>query len=354
MIQGFWQSLPRPVIGLAPMDGVTDAAFRYIIAKYGKPSLVITEFTSAEGIMAGAERLLDDFYYSPLERPVVAQLFGANPQAFYGAALVAAALGFDGVDINMGCPAKNVTQKGAGAALILDPERAKEIIRQARAGVEAWAAGKTLEEAGLPSAIIAKIRERQGLLGITDADRRPLPVSVKTRLGYDKPIIVEWVKHLLEVKPAAITIHGRTLRQLYTGEANWEAIAEAAPLIRESGALVLGNGDVQDLADAHLKIKTYGVDGVLIGRSSFGNPWVFQGDTGSFSERMRIALEHARYLDSVFPGKGFIRIRKHLLDYCKGVPSAKLMRTQLMRVSCLAEVEEILDKPIQAPDGLLN
>jgi len=323
------------------MDGVTDAAFRHIVAKYGKPSLVITEFTSVEGIRAGAERLLDDFYYSQEQRPVVAQLFGADPSAFFIGAVVVAALGFDGIDINMGCPAKNVTQKGAGAALILDPERALSIIEETKRGSAAWANGIGLEEAGVPANLIPLILERRTAMGLGE-ERRHLAVSVKTRIGYDRSVIIEWVKTLLESDPVAITIHGRTLKQLYTGFADWDAIGQAAEVIHQTDTIVLGNGDVADLADAQARIAQYGVDGVLIGRATFGNPWLFQNETASFEERMKIALEHARYLNAIFPGKGFIRIRKHLLDYCKGHEGAKDLRIQLMRVTCLEDVERIL------------
>jgi tRNA-dihydrouridine synthase B len=340
MNKGFWQNLKKPIIGLAPMDGVTDAAFRHIAALHGKPSLVITEFTSVEGIRAGAERLLDDFKYSVVERPVVAQLFGADPAAFYLSAAVATALGFDGIDINMGCPAKNVTHHGAGAALILDPERAKEIVRQTRKGTQDFAAGKKLEEFLVPENIIAAIREIQFKMA-TDTWVE-LPVSVKTRLGYATSTIEEWVKHLLEVEPVNITVHGRTLKQLYAGQADWEAIARAADIIHTTNTSVLGNGDIQSMADAHEHIERYRTDGVLIGRAAFGNPWLFDDHEASFDERIRCALEHARYYHSLFGDRAFLRMRKHLLDYVKGSEGAKDIRVQLMKVVTLEDVEKIL------------
>ena len=341
MVYGFWKNLPRPIIGLAPMDGVTDAAFRFIVAKYGKPAVMMTEFTSVEGIRAGAERLLDDFLYSPIERPVVAQLFGADPAAFFIGAVAASALGFDGLDINMGCPAKNVTERGAGAALIADPERAKEIVRQTRAGTQAWSNGISLKEAGLHDGIANLITERRAAYGLTE--RTELPVSIKTRLGVSTITITDWIPHLLEVEPVNITIHGRTLKQLYTGEANWEAIADGARLVKEAGfATVLGNGDIKSLEDAHERSRIYGTDGALIGRSSFGNPWVFTPEVLPMTDLKAVALEHARVLQDYFGGRGFIRIRKHLMDYFKGDAEAKALRLQLMRVTNLEEVEELL------------
>ncbi len=323
------------------MDGVTDAAFRYITAKYGKPALTITEFTSVEGIRAGAERLLDDFAYSELERPVVAQLFGADPAAFRLAAAVVSALGFDGIDINMGCPAKNVTGHGAGAALIRDPERAKQIVRATREGTQAWAAGSSLQELGVPEQIVQHVEQRRAEHGL-DKNRRELPVSVKTRLGYDSIVIEDWVQHLLETEPVAISLHGRTLKQLYTGFADWEAIGRAATIIKATPTLVLGNGDVTSLTDARARATTYGVDGVLIGRAAFGNPWLFQEQEATFEQRLAVALEHARYLDTIFQGRGFIRMRKHLLDYIKGEEGARELRQELMRAHTLPEVEGIL------------
>lgn len=340
--RGFWDELPRPIIGLAPMDGVTDSAFRFIMAKYGGPHPIYTEFTSVEGIRAGALRLLDDFEYDESERPVLAQLFGADPSAFFGAAAAAAALGFDGIDINMGCPTKNVTQHGAGAALILDPPRAVEIVRQARAGVSAWTEGRSLESMDLPEPITAAIRQRRQERG--EPLRRVLPISLKTRLGYDRIVITQWVSQLLEAEPAAIALHGRTLKQGYTGAADWDSIAEGAAIIRAYGAVALGNGDITDLDDARLKIARYGVDGVLIGRAAFGNPWLFKATVADTETRRQIALEHARFLAHTVDGKGFVRIRKHLADYFRGTEGIKELRGNLMKVQTLADVETLLQR----------
>ena len=340
MTAGFWEKIQWPVFGLAPMDGVTDAAFRYMVAKYGKPSLTITEFTAAEGIRAGAERLLEDFLYNPIERPVVAQLFGADPSAFFISGAVVSALGFDGIDINMGCPAKNVTDRGAGAALILEPARARVIIQQTRAGNLAWANGASLEEIGVQPHLASVINERRAELGIEG--RSELPLSVKTRLGVTHSVVEEWVDVLLQEELAAITIHGRTLKQLYSGNADWEEISRAAEQIHKTPTKVLGNGDVQDMTDAKERMKTYGVDGVLIGRAAFGNPWIFQEHSATESERRAAALEHARYFSLIFPNGHFLRMRKHLLDYMHGFDGAKELRQQLMRIQSLTDVEQIL------------
>jgi len=332
--EGFWKNLTKPIVGLAPMDGITDAAFRYMVATHGHPDVMFTEFTSVEGIRAGAVRLLEDFRYCEAERPIVAQLFGSDPAAFYIGAVVVAALGFDGADINMGCPAKNVAEKGAGGALIRDPKRAQNIVRQVQTGLRDWSEGISLAEAGVPDSIINLI---------TPTERRLLPVSIKTRIGYDTVMVEDWIRTLLETEPAAISLHGRTLKQGYAGTADWDAIGSAAAIVHaESDTLILGNGDIRTLAQARERSAKYDTDGVLIGRGAFGNPWAFEYREASFKERMEAALEHARYLHTIMPGKGFIRIRKHLLDYCRGADGAKEMRQRLMKVESIADVEAIL------------
>ncbi|MBU6388904.1 tRNA-dihydrouridine synthase [Patescibacteria group bacterium] len=343
MLKGFWNTLPVPIIGLSPMDGVTDAAFRYLTARHGKPDVIFTEFVSVEGIAAGAVRLLEELRFDPIERPIVAQLFGADPSAFFKAAVVVSCLGFDGIDINMGCPSKSVTGHGGGAALILDPDRAREIVRQTRAGTEAWANGLTPSQTGLPDQIIA-------VLPKLIEPRQPLPVSVKTRIGYDRPVIDRWIPTLLETEPAVISLHGRTLKQLYTGEADWEAIGTAAAMIRSTETKLLGNGDVRTVTEARERCRQYETAGALIGRAAQGNPWVFQDYIPTWTERLKVALEHARYFARFFPEPAFVRMRKHLLDYIKGVEGAKEIRNSLMRVTCLSEVEAILAELISTAE----
>jgi nifR3 family TIM-barrel protein len=330
------------------MDGVTDAACRAITARIGHPAITFTEFTAVEGLRAGADRLLDDFAYHPDERPVIAQLFGSDPEAFIEGAAIAAALGFDGVDINMGCPAKNVTERGAGAALIRDPERAKQIVLAAREGIDRWASGETLQMLGVHPRLIPLIEERIAHIETLEGsslERKHIPVSVKTRIGYDVVAVEDWVRELLTVHPVAITLHGRTLKQLYTGSADWEAIGRAAVIIKEAGVIVLGNGDVQSLEDGYAKMKAAGTDGFLIGRKSTGNPWIFLGRDSSLEERRETALEHARYLYALFGERGFVRIRKHLLEYTREFPGAKHVRQQLSTIKTPSDVERVLAHP---------
>src|SRR5687767_8906958 len=154
----FWHNIPRPIIGLAPMDGVTDASFRHITAKYGGPDVTLTEFVNIQSALYSPHTLLKDFTYSEIERPVVAQIYGKTPELFYRVAHVVCEMGFDGLDINMGCPARKVAATGCGAALTRAPQLAREIIRAVKRGIQDWYEGRTLNDAGLGDGIIEEIR----------------------------------------------------------------------------------------------------------------------------------------------------------------------------------------------------
>src|SRR2546422_5160304 len=232
----FWHQIAQPIIGLSPMDGVTDPAFRFIVARHGKPDVQFTEFINVDEIGYGVESAWHQLRYAEIERPVVAQIYGADPDKFYQMVQVICALGFDGVDINMGCPSKSVSARGCGAALIRNPPLAREIIRAVHAGVRDWAAGHRIESIGLRPKVVERV------LALTSGrdgsrPRKPVPVSVKTRLGYDAVVIEDWVSTLLEERPEVISIHGRTLAQMYRGRDDWGAIARDAKLIHETSTL---------------------------------------------------------------------------------------------------------------------
>jgi nifR3 family TIM-barrel protein len=314
MIRGFWDSLDKPIMVLAPMSDVTDAPFRYMIAKYGKPDVMFTEFVSVDGLCSeGRANLLRDLIFDESERPVVAQLFGETPDNFRRAAELVRELGFDGIDINMGCPVKVVTKTGAGAALILTPELAKDIIRA------------TQEGAG------------------------GLPVSVKTRIGYNSIVIDEWLPHLLEVEPAAVTLHLRTRKEMSDVDAHWDVMREAAEIAADSDTLLLGNGDVRDLDHANELVAQTGIDGIMLGRAIYGNPWLFDrsrrhGDI-SVDEKLEAMIEHARLFEKILGGrKNFAVMKKHLRSYASGFPGSKDLRVQLMETAESAEdVRSLVD-----------
>jgi tRNA-dihydrouridine synthase len=351
------------------MDGVTDAAFRWMIATYGSPDVIFTEFTSVIDVCRGPEFLLSTFRFDERERPIVAQIYGKDPALFYQAAHVVGALGFDGLDINMGCPSKNVAASGSGAGLIRTPDLAHELMRAARQGLRDWAGGQSLEAVGLKSSradLIRRMNVARG--GEPDPVRRELPLSVKTRLGYDSVIIESWAEHLLEEHPAALTVHGRTLEQMYRGQADWEAISRVARLTRGTSTRLLGNGDVMTVSDAFEKIERWGVDGVLIGRGTLGHPGWFDHRAASrpaeaqvpveagnrpgpravtpmvakIDHQFRLMMDHARRFEEVFDSKVFPRMRKHLAWYCKGFPLAAKLRAEMMRVCNAADVERLI------------
>ena len=362
----FWAALPQPILGLAPMDGVTDAAFRRVVASQGRPDITFTEFTNVNEICRGPDHLLSSLIYSEAERPIVAQLYGKDPEQFYRAAQVVCELGFDGLDINMGCPSKSVAASGSGAALIKTPDLAHAILRASRQGLEDWAGGQSIHSQGFKPSRIEFIHTlNYNRCGVPVVPRRLLPLSIKTRLGFDCVVVERWVEHLLEVRPAAITVHGRTLQQMYRGAADWAAIAEAAKLARGTETLMLGNGDVGTLVDAARRAAESRVQGVLVGRGTLGSPWFFrekerarqafteQQDLTtipataweppvSLSHRMQVMLDHARQYEAIAGLDCFRSIRKHLGWYCKGFPHAAAMRAKMFGVSTVQDVERIV------------
>lgn len=362
----FWTTLPQPILGLAPMDGVTDAAFRRVVASQGRPDITFTEFTNVNEICRGPDHLLSSLIYSEAERPIVAQLYGKDPEQFYRAAQVVCELGFDGLDINMGCPSKSVAASGSGAALIKTPDLAHAILRAAKQGLEDWAGGQSIHQQGFKPSRIAFIHElNYRRSGSPVVPRRLLPLSIKTRLGFDCVVIERWVEHLLEAGPAAITVHGRTLQQMYRGVADWSAIAEAARVARDTGTLILGNGDLTTLVDAVRRAAESRVQGVLVGRGTLGAPWFFREKeqarrafTGqldlsalqatmweppvSLRHRMQVMLDHARQYEAIAGLECFRSIRKHLGWYCKGFPHAAAMRGKMFGVSTVQDVEGVV------------
>jgi tRNA-dihydrouridine synthase len=234
-------------------------------------------------------------------------------------------------------------------------------MRAARQGIADWAAGQTLEAAGFKPARVAIIqRMNQQRQSARVRRRQAIPMSVKTRLGYDAVVVDRWIEHLLAEVPAAISLHGRTLQQMYRGEADWPAIARAADVARGSGTLLLGNGDVQSLVDGMRRVHDTGVDGILVGRAVLGTPWFFlakdqvrhhcRGIHGeplgveqpSLEGRFQILLEHARRFETLCGPTQFRRMRKHLGWYCKGFPHAASLRAKMFRVSSVAEVELVI------------
>ncbi|MDD2935060.1 MAG: tRNA-dihydrouridine synthase [Candidatus Pacebacteria bacterium] len=325
--KSFWDKLQKPIMALAPMADVTDVSFRQVISKYGKPDVFWTEFVACDGLCSvGQEKLVKNLLqFSEKERPIVAQLFGSNPENFEKSARLIKKLGFDGIDINMGCPQKNILKQGAGAELIKSPKLAKEIIRATKKG----AGG--------------------------------LPVSVKTRIGYNKNEIETWIPAILEEEPVVLTIHGRTKKEMSKVSAHWDIIKDVVEIRdrMKSKTLVIGNGDIFSFEDGLEKAKTSGVDGIMIGRGIFGNPWFFSGKNPTIKEKIKVALEHTKLFEKIFGetkenkkifggrARNFALMKKHYKAYINGFDGAKELRIKLMDADSLKEVEHIISQKIK-------
>jgi len=336
MTKGFWEKLPSPIVGLAPMDGVTDAPMRYITKKYGQPDVIYTEFVSVEGLWRIEKRgevkhkIWNELRFDSNEQPILVQLFGSNPDSFYEATKIVARRGFSGIDINMGCPSPGLEKRGGGAGLMRDKGLAHRVIEAVRKGVE---------DSGLK-----------------------IPVSVKTRNGSSSPD-KEWWEALAKEELPALAMHGRTFKQLYSGKADWEVLREASKIIKESGAIFLGNGDVNKVLSIKYQVlgmENWGIettsgkiielgnefDGVLIGREAVGNPWALRknGYEPSIKERLAVAIEHAREFEKNLPGNKFEIMRKHLAWYAHGFEGAGSLRRKLVVCNSADEVEKVINE----------
>lgn len=331
---GFWSDLKKPIVVLAPMADVTDAPFREIIAKYGKPDVLWTEFVSCDGLFRGGyERLIHDLKFDKSEHPVVAQLFTSNPKYMKKGARLALELGFDGVDINMGCPDRSIEKQGCGCAMIKKPKNARAIIRAAMDGAS--------------------------------HNGKKIPVTVKTRLGYNKDELETWLPELLAENPAVVTIHVRTRKEMSKVPARWERIKRAVEIRDELGkeTLIFGNGDILTPEQAFKVAKETNADGVMIGRGIFGKPWLFTdlarrkeaflaGKDYEVKElplekKLRIAIEHTKLFEKYLSFKNFAIMKKHFKAYITDFPKAAELRNRLFQAEKSNEIEKVIEHFIE-------
>lgn len=319
MTQFSWKNHKKPFVILAPMAGYTDSSFRQFVKKIAPDTICFTELISADGLAYNSPKTKRMLNFDDSERPNILQLFGRRLEHFKEAVKIAEDFGFDGVDINMGCPARKVVSSMHGSALIKTPDFAFEIVE-------------------------------------TCVKNTKLPVSVKTRLGWeDNSTLESFTKGLEDAGAQLITIHGRTTKQMFTGAADWDPIYK----IKENRSIpIIGNGDIKSGEDAVERLKN--LDGVMVGRATFGNPWLMGEVCVSLgiSDQKRV-IKHPENLDELKkamlmhcemslkthgPIKGILDVRKHFATYIKGFSNASQYRAELVRVESIEDVKNILNK----------
>ena len=315
MKENFWSELPRPFFILAPMEDVTDIVFRHVVSEAARPDVFFTEFTNTESYChpEGIHSVRDRLTFSEDEQPMVAHIWGDKPEQFRKMSIGLKEMGFKGIDLNMGCPVANVAKKGKGSGLILRPERAAEIIQATKEG--------------------------------------GLPVSVKTRLGYyEIDEWKDWLKHVFEQDIANLSIHLRTRREMSKVDAHWELI-EAIKTMRDEIAphtLLTINGDIPDRQKGLELANKYGVDGVMIGRGLFHNPFAFEKEPREHTSeelldlfRLHLSL-YEKYSNE--ETQQFKALRRFFKIYIRGIKGASQLRHKLMSTETIDEARELLDE----------
>jgi nifR3 family TIM-barrel protein len=311
-----WDTLPVPFFVLAPMEDVTDTVFRRVIAKCAPPDVFYTEFTNADGLWSrGASEVSLRLRYTQEERPIVAQIWGRDPEVFYRTAQKLVEMGFDGIDVNFGCPERNVMKHACGAALIEEPELASKIIKETKRG-----AGD-------------------------------IPVSVKTRIGLKTIVTDSWAQALLSTGIAALAIHGRTAKEESKVPAHWDEIGKIVAIRNTMGVAtkIIGNGDVKSRTDGIEKARQYGVDGIMIGRGIFANPWIFdpKDSVPTQKELLSLMLYHMDLFEKEWgQRKPFVVLKKYFKIYVRDFEGASAFREELMATKDFSEARSIVQKHV--------
>lgn len=312
--ENFWQDLPRPFFVLAPMEDVTDVVFRKVVAKAGRPDVFFTEFTNSDSYCHpdGIQSVRGRLTFTEDEQPMVAHIWGDNPEYFRQMSIGMAEMGFKGIDLNMGCPVPNVASRGKGSGLILRPETAAELIQAAKAG--------------------------------------GIPVSVKTRLGFSElDEWKEWLAHILKQDIANLSIHLRTRKEMSQADAHWELIPEIKALRDEiaPNTMLTINGDIPDRAKGLELTEKYGIDGVMIGRGIFKNPFAFEKEprehtSEEYLDLLKYQLDLQDHFAEEVP-RSITGLHRFFKIYVKGFRGAGELRNQLMNTKSTAEVRQILE-----------
>lgn len=314
-MKSFWKDLKKPIFALAPMEGVTDTVFRRVINICGKPSVYFTEFTNVDGLFSiGKKDVEHRLKFYTEEKPLIAQIWGMEPENYKKAAEMIVKMGFDGIDINMGCPERNVLRRGACSGLIHSHQLAKKIIEATKAG-----AGD-------------------------------LPVSVKTRIGIKEIETDEWISFLLKQDLDALTVHLRTSKEMSNSQPHWEELQKIVALRNKISpkTVLLANGNVESKNEGEEIVKKYGIDGVMVGRGIFHNPFLFDhGKTIedlTIKERMELLLKHSELFEKEWGDtKHFEILRKFYKIYTLGLPNATEIREKLMSTHNLTDVKNVIN-----------
>ncbi|MGX2944389.1 tRNA dihydrouridine synthase [Enterococcus alishanensis] len=313
MSNNFWADLPKPFFILAPMEDVTDVVFRHVVKEAGAPDVFFTEFTNSDSFChpEGIESVRGRLTFTEDEQPMVAHIWGDKPEFFKEMSISLAEMGFSGIDLNMGCPVPNVAERGKGSGLILRPDVAAELIQAAKAG--------------------------------------GLPVSVKTRIGFNEMAELEaWISHLLKQDIANLSVHLRTRKEMSKVDAHWEVIPQIIAL-RDKIApdtLITINGDISDRQMGIELAEKYGVDGIMIGRGIFKNPYAFEKEPQNHTPKELIGLLQLQIdLQDQFAEKvprSIVGLHRFFKIYIKGFPGANDLRVKLMNTKSTQQVREIL------------
>ena len=312
-MNSFWKSLPRPFTILAPMDGVTDFVFREIINEIGRPTVFFTEFANVEGLTTeGFKRVSESLKFNKNQKPIVAQIWGIELNAYKKSAGICNDMGFSGIDINMGCPDRVIVGKGCCAALIKNPNLAEKIINSTKKGA------------------------------------KNTPISVKTRLGYNE-INLGWIEFLLNQNLEAISIHLRSVSQRSLVPAQWDIMPEIIKLRDKisPSTLIIGNGDLMTYEAIETKFKTYNCDGFMVGRGIFQNPWFFNKNVDiekiSIETRINLYLKHINLFDKTWKDKNFAFLKKFCKTYINNFQEAAILREKVMNSKNITEMKNILE-----------
>lgn len=319
-MKDFWQKLKKPIFCLAPMEDVTDTVFRQIIASVSPPDVFFTEFTNIDGLFSkGKDKVITRLLYTKKENPIIAQVWGINPDLFYKAGKLIEEMGFDGIDINMGCPQRKIIKNGSCSALIKNHKLASEIINATKKGV------------------------------------KNIPLCVKTRIGFNTIETDSWITFLLKQDIDCLVIHGRTVKEMSDVPVHWDEIKKAAD-IRNSlnkSTIIIGNGDIKSYQDGMEYTKKYGTDGVMIGRGIFSNPWFFNPQRNALvndpKTMLALLLTHMKLFNKTWGhSKNFAIMKKFYKMYISNFTNAKTLREELNQLHSPLESIEYLEKYIQS------